>query len=225
MSIDNRRPIKARSLVIIQRFASWLAKSSITPNQISVLSIGFSLLVPISFVVFEAGTWVASLGAMLGIQLRLLCNLLDGMVAIEGQKKSVAGGIYNEFPDRIADTVILVGVAACDISDPWLATLGMTASFLAAMTAYTRLLGASLGTKQYFDGPMAKQHRMAFLTLTMIALPILNLLVLNRAISSAMVIKISLIVISIGCIATVFRRLRKISSELQLKANTNDVSL
>jgi phosphatidylglycerophosphate synthase len=48
-------------------------------------------------------------GAAACIQFRLLCNLLDGMVAVEGGKGSVTGPIYNEAPDRIADVLILIG--------------------------------------------------------------------------------------------------------------------
>ena len=216
MVIENRRPIKARSLTLIQRFASWLAKTSVTPNQISVLSVFFSLLVPFSFFLFESGTWLASIVALLGIQLRLMCNLLDGMVAIEGAKKSVLGDIYNEFPDRIADTVILVGVALIDPADPLLLTLAVAASFLAVMTAYTRVLGAAIGTKHYFSGPMAKQHRMALLSITVILLPILQ-----GNFSGGAIIKVVLIVICVGCVLTVIRRLMQISSELKSRAKSS----
>jgi phosphatidylglycerophosphate synthase len=205
--------MKARSLVIIQQMASWLARSSVTPNQISVLSVVFSLLVPFSFATLEAGSWAASFVALLGIQLRLLCNLLDGMVAIEGQKKSVLGDIYNEFPDRIADTIILVGIALCDRLDSVLLVFAVTAALMAAMTAYTRVLGASVGTKQCFSGPMAKQHRMALLTATIMAMPILP-----SSLSYQTTLKFALVVISLGCIATIAIRLRKISMELQSKA-------
>jgi phosphatidylglycerophosphate synthase len=135
------------------------------------------------------------------------------MVAIEGQKKSVLGDIYNEFPDRIADTIILVGMALCDRLDSMLLVFAVTAALMAAMTAYTRVLGASVGTKQYFSGPMAKQHRMALLTATIIALPILP-----SPLSYQMTLKFALVVISLGCVATVAIRLRKISMELQGKA-------
>ena len=213
MAIENRRPIKARSNSLIQRFASWLAKTSVTPNQISVLSVAFSLLVPLSFLLFESGTWIATIGALLGIQLRLMCNLLDGMVAIEGAKKSLLGDIYNEFPDRIADTVILIGVALTDPADQVLMTIAVAASFLAVMTAYTRVLGAAIGTKHYFSGPMAKQHRMALLSLTVILLPIFR-----GSLAGGSAIKIALIVICLGCALTVIRRLMQISSELKSRS-------
>ena len=40
------------------------------------------------------------------IQLRLLCNLLDGLVALEGGRKGKAGDLFNEAPDRYADVVL-----------------------------------------------------------------------------------------------------------------------
>lgn len=40
----NRRPIKTRSSQWAQRSAAFLARSSVTPNQISVASVGFALL-------------------------------------------------------------------------------------------------------------------------------------------------------------------------------------
>lgn len=43
----------------------------------------------------------------------------------------------------------------------WLAWLG---ALLAMATAYIRVLGGALGVPQRFTGPMAKQQRMALLT-------------------------------------------------------------
>jgi phosphatidylglycerophosphate synthase len=208
MNAENRRPIQARSLSVIQNLASWLARTSITPNQISCLSVVCSLLVPLAFYFFEAGTFAASLLAISGIQLRLLCNLLDGMVAIEGAKRSPLGDIYNEFPDRIADTTILVGVFAAKASDPWLLSFCLAAALLAILTAYTRVLGAAVGTKHYFAGPMAKQHRMALLTFLLFALPFTQ-----AWIDSAVMLKSCMLVISLGCIVTVIRRIRMVGAE------------
>ena len=213
MLIENRRPIKARSISFIQHFASWLAKTAVTPNQISVLSVVFSLLVPTSFAIFKSGAWSASLVALLGIQLRLMCTLLDGMVAIEGAKKSVLGDLYNEFPDRIADTVILVGVASIDPADHTLMVIAISASLLAIMTAYTRVLGAAIGTKHYFSGPMAKQHRMAILSLSIIVLPLLK-----SSFPAGSIVKTALLIICVGCVLTVIRRLMQISNELKSRA-------
>ena len=42
------------------------------------------------------------------MQLRLLCNMMDGLVAVEGGLKSKAGDLFNEAPDRIEDVILLV---------------------------------------------------------------------------------------------------------------------
>jgi len=209
MSVENRRPIKARSLGFIQRFAAWLARTAVTPNQISTLSMVCAGLVPAAFLLWDAGTWAAALTALVGIQLRLLCNLLDGMVAIEGGRKSLLGGIYNEFPDRIADTTILIGAALVAVDDARLMVLALSAALLAMMTAYTRVLGASLGAMQCFAGPMAKQHRMALLTMAFVALPLLP-----ARFSVAQLMGLILLTICIGCVVTVANRLRLIALDL-----------
>ena len=157
MSVADRRPLASRDTAWARRVASLLARSSITPNQISTVSIVFAAL----------GAWalvdarpLALIGAAISVQLRLLCNLIDGMVAIEGGKQSATGALYNEFPDRIADSLFLVALGyACSV--PW---LGWLAALLAALTAYVRATGGALGLAQDFRGPMAKPHRMAVLT-------------------------------------------------------------
>jgi phosphatidylglycerophosphate synthase len=89
--------------------------------------------------------------------------LLDGMVAIEGGRASKSGEIYNELPDRVSDVAILLcaGFAA---GEPWGAVLGWSCALLALMTAYVRALGVTAGASSAFQGPMAKPHRMATLT-------------------------------------------------------------
>lgn len=95
------------------------------------------------------------------IQLRLLCNMLDGMVAIEVGKKSKVGVLYNEIPDRVADSLFIVALGYT-IAMLWLGWLG---ALLAAKTAYIRVLGGANGLAQNFAGPMNKLHRMFVMTL------------------------------------------------------------
>jgi phosphatidylglycerophosphate synthase len=156
---SNRRPIAARGSAWAQRFAAALARSAVTPNQISVASVVFAAIG--TALLTEWPTAAGLVLAALCIQLRLICNLLDGMVAMEGGKASPVGKIYNEFPDRVADSLLIVAAGyACGY--PWLGWLG---ALLAALTAYVRVFGGSLGFAQDFRGPFAKQQRMALLTL------------------------------------------------------------
>ena len=154
----NRRPLKSRSSRWAQRLAAGLAATAVTPNQISTLSMVFAAA-GAGALLELAPPW-GPLACALGIQLRLVCNLLDGMVAMEGGKKSSVGGLYNEVPDRVADSLFIVA-AGYAVGVPW---LGWCGALFAALTAYIRVLGGALGLPQDFRGPMAKQHRMAVLT-------------------------------------------------------------
>lgn len=104
--------------------------------------------------------WLGWLFGAFCIQARLLCNLFDGMVAIEGGKRSPTGDIWNEVPDRIADTLLLTA-AGIGGGAPW---AGAFAAGGALLTAYLRALGASIDGVQDFSGPCAKPQRMAILT-------------------------------------------------------------
>jgi len=160
---SNRRPIAARGSAWAQRLAGGLARSAVTPNQISVASVFFAATGAALLAWWP--TWIGLLACAVCVQLRLVCNLLDGMVAMEGGKASAVGKIYNEFPDRIADSLLIVALGyACGM--PWLGWLG---ALLAALTAYIRVFGGSLSFAQDFRGPFAKQQRMAVLTVACIA--------------------------------------------------------
>ena len=154
----NRRPIASRSAGWAKALAAFLARTSVTPNQISAVSVLFAA-VGAALVAFKPDA-IGLIGCAAAVQARLVCNLLDGMVAIEGGKKSSVGALYNEFPDRIADSLFIV---ALGYAVGWPA-LGWFGALAAALTAYVRVFGGSLGFAQDFRGPMAKQQRMAVLT-------------------------------------------------------------
>ena len=159
----NRTRIAARSWRWTQSTASFLARSGVTPNQISVASVVFAAVGAALLISKPDALGLG--GCALAIQGRLVCNLLDGMVAIEGGKKSAVGVIYNEFPDRVADSLLIV---ALGYSIGWPA-LGWFGALAAALIAYIRVLGGSLGLPQDYAGPMAKQQRMAVLTAACVA--------------------------------------------------------
>jgi phosphatidylglycerophosphate synthase len=157
-SVPNRRPLRSRSSGWARRVAAGLAASAVTPNQISMASVVFGV-VGAAGLLWLAAPWSLLLCAVC-VQLRLVCNLLDGMVAVEGGKQSPVGGLYNEIPDRVTDSLFLVA-AGFAVGQPW---LGWCGALLAMCTAYIRTLGGALTLTQDFRGPMAKQQRMAVLT-------------------------------------------------------------
>jgi phosphatidylglycerophosphate synthase len=147
-----------------------------------------------------------------GIQLRLLCNLLDGMVAIEGGFKTKTGEIFNELPDRFSDAFILIGAAYSVPTVVATRDLGWAAAVLALITAYTRALGASMGAGQHFIGPMAKQHRMAVMTAASAIAALAPLWP-----DAAKVIPVALALVVAGCVLTIFRRCHKIAQIMETK--------
>lgn len=209
---DNRRPLASRDSGWARSIARRLSAAAITPNQISMASMVMAALAGAGF--WLAGTadagWRAALllAAALFCQLRLLCNLFDGMVAIEGGKQEPDGPFWNEFPDRIADILIFVG-AGYGAGVP---ALGWAAAGLAVLTAYTRELGRSCGLPADFSGPMAKQHRMATIT----AAALLSLLEpLWRGHNEVLVIALWLI--AVGAALTTLRRAANVVRALRIR--------
>ena len=160
---ESRRPLKTRETRWAKILAAWLARRRVPPNAISVTGLFIALAGSAALVGAHTFTTVRPLLLFLGaaaVQLRLLCNMLDGMVAVEGGLKSPTGDLFNEAPDRLEDIALLAS-AGYAIGSPWLGWMAATA---AVLTAYTRALGASLGQGQDFSGPLAKPHRMFVLT-------------------------------------------------------------
>lgn len=162
-----RRPIKTRQARWAAALARAVASTGLTPNAISLLSVAVAggtaaalLAAAGAQGATRAGLFVVAAGT---VQLRLLCNLLDGLVAVEGGKGTPSGEVFNDLPDRASDLLALVP-AGYAIGLPFGPELGWAAGVLAVLTAYVRVLGGACGLEQRFSGPMAKPHRMFALT-------------------------------------------------------------
>jgi phosphatidylglycerophosphate synthase len=168
---DNRRPISQREHGWAKALTRWLARTSVTPNQISFSSMVFAALGGLCFYASAlAGNHLERalflFAAAVFCQLRLLANMMDGMVAVEAGKGGPDGPVWNELPDRFADIAILVGagygVAHLGFADP---ALGWAAAVAAVMTAYVREVAKGAGAPPDYSGPMAKPHRMFIMTM------------------------------------------------------------
>lgn len=202
--IENRRPLKSRDTGWARRIAQLLLRTGLSADQVSLLGILFAGLGAAAFVFAPQQPWLFLLGA-LGIQLRLLCNLFDGMIAVEGGRKSPYGPLFNEAPDRIEDSLFLVAFG-------WaggLLWLGLLAALLACLTAYVRVLGGSFGLPQDFVGPMAKQQRMALLTLGSLVAMAETL-----ARGSLLTVQVVLWIVVAGAAVTAVRRTARIAAAL-----------
>ena len=211
-----RRPLKVRQTAWANRLARLLVQWHVSPNAISgasiLLATGAGAALFFSSILTGLERTILLMLATAGIQGRLLCNLLDGMVAIEGGRKTKSGEIFNDLPDRIADPVVFIcaGYAACQ--QRFGMELGFIAAALAIFTAYVRMLGGAAGLKQSFIGPMAKQQRMAVLT-TACVLSIFE----THFFAAGTVFWVALIVINVGCTVTIWRRTAHIAQELEAR--------
>ena len=160
----SRRPIASRGSGWTRRLADRAVEKGYTPNQISRASIGFAAVGLLFYALSPFGLGILQffwlLLAAATIQARLICNLIDGMVAVEGGQGAKDGPFWNEAPDRLADLLFLVG-AGIAAGNPG---LGALAAALAIATAYIRELGRAEGFPPDFSGPLAKPQRMAVLT-------------------------------------------------------------
>ena len=206
-----RRPLKSRSANWPRQLAFALVRKGFTPNQISVASLIFSLLGGLCLTLAPSQSRTIAclifIAAAVCIQLRLVCNLLDGLMAVEGGKKTKAGEIFNEFPDRIADVALFVcagySIYSCrrrfnsDGRVQLRRCSPLTCEFSAAQWALP----------QDFCGPMAKQQRMAVLTGACVLSAIEQLLA-----QPPRIMFVALSIVFIGSLITAVRRTLRIGS-------------
>jgi phosphatidylglycerophosphate synthase len=212
----SRRTLATRDARWARTLAACLAAWGVRPNSVSIAGSAFACVSATAFYIsagFSPGARAAILlVAAACIQLRLLCNLLDGMLAVECGLKTPVGEIFNELPDRLADVMILAGAGYAAPDIPASATLGWTAAVAALFTAYVRVLGGALGQKQQFIGPMAKQHRMFVLTVGTIVAAFQTL-----TSGTQRMVPVALAVILAGSALTSVRRVHRIAVQARAR--------
>jgi phosphatidylglycerophosphate synthase len=217
---SGRRPLKTRDWPFFKNLAAWLAHSGATPNAISFMSIVFGCMAGVALAATaHVDGWAVRacwLAAAACVQLRLIANLLDGMVAVEGRKGGPVGDLWNEAPDRVSDAAIFIGAGFAAGSDP---LHGFGAALVAVFVAYVRALGASVGVGQIFLGPQAKQQRMAVTTGACVLSAAFPSMAWAGAGQPITIIKIALAVVIVGGVITAWRRLARIAKLLREKAH------
>jgi phosphatidylglycerophosphate synthase len=211
----DRRPIATRDRKWAQASTAWLAARNVSPNAISIAGMFACIVAGIALGMTSIADYrILWLIAATGAQLRLTANMLDGMVAIASSRTSKTGELYNEVPDRISDAAVFIGAGFAWGGN---IALGYVATILAIFTAYVRAAGKIAGAPNEFCGPMAKQHRMLVITLVCVYAAITprswQMITFNNL--QIGVITLGLVVIVIGCVITVIRRLGRIARALK----------
>jgi len=210
----DRRPIATRNRKWAQDATAWLASRNVSPNAISIAGMFACIVAGIALALTSVSNYrILWLIAAIGAQLRLTANMLDGMVAIASSRTSKTGELYNEVPDRISDAAVFIGAGFAWGGN---VTLGYIATILAIFTAYVRAAGKIAGAPNEFCGPMAKQHRMLVITLVCVYATITprswQIVTFND--SQIGLMSLGLVVIVVGCVIPVIRRLNRITHAL-----------
>src|SRR6266700_2925352 len=211
----DRRPIATRNRKWAQAATGWLAARNVSPNAISIAGMCACIVAGFALGMTSITDYrILWLVAVLGAQLRLTANMLDGMVAIASGRTSKIGELYNEVPDRISDAAVFIGAGFAWGGN---VALGYIATILAIFTAYVRASGKIAGAPNEFCGPMAKQHRMLVITIVCLysaAVPrSWQMLHFDNFEFGAM--SLGLVTIIAGCLVTVVRRLGLIARALK----------
>src|SRR6266581_7852433 len=207
----DRRPIATRNRKWAQAATVCLASRNVSPNAISIAGMCACIVAGIALGATSIADYrVLWLIAALGAQLRLTANMLDGMVALASGRASKTGELYNEVPDRVSDAAVFIGAGFA-----WggSVVLGYIATILAIFTAYVRAAGKIAGAPNDFCGPMAKQHRMLVITLiwAYAAITPRSWQIITFNDSQIGLVTLGLVVIVVGCLITVVRRLSRIA--------------
>src|SRR5262245_54013279 len=107
-SLTNRRPLTSRSPAWARFLANGLVRAGLAPNPSALIRILFAGVGARLLLCTPNGVGLSAPGSC--VQLRLLCTLPDAMVAIDGKRQSPTGALYNETPDRLADSLFSVAL-------------------------------------------------------------------------------------------------------------------
>lgn len=215
-TVGPRRPIPAREARLSKAVTRRLVAHGIGANAISIAGLVFALLAGLVLAFMPAGlpwSFAAWLLVALLVELRLLANMFDGMVAIESRSVSKHGELYNELPDRFSDIAVLVGLGYAPGGD---VVLGYGAALAAVLTAYIRAAGTAAGAPPVYCGPMAKPHRMHVVAASAVVSAVTTVLgwTPDAALGSRSVPTLGLLIITIGAGLTCLRRVARIARAL-----------
>ncbi|MEK7324542.1 MAG: CDP-alcohol phosphatidyltransferase family protein [Chloroflexota bacterium] len=145
----------------LRPIVAFCVRNRVHPDVFTYGALGLSLLAAFAFLRAGSSTlwlWLAPPSLLL----RLLFNLMDGLVAREIGLADAWGEVKNEFGDRLADSAIFLGLVFGGYADSRWAALALA---LILCVSYLGILGKALGGARVYGGLFGKGDRMISLAL------------------------------------------------------------
>ncbi len=146
--------LKSRFQNLLRPLVVRLAAGGVTANQVTVAAALVSIILGAFLAWSGNAAWFALVPVWLF--LRMALNAIDGMLAREHGQKSTLGAYLNEIGDVVSDAALYAPFAlVAPFSAPWI----FAVIFLATLTEFAGLAGATVGASRRYDGPMGKSDR------------------------------------------------------------------
>lgn len=143
---------------LLRPLTSWLARSGVTANQITILAALLSIGTGAALAVFPGNHRVLFLVPAV-LFVRMALNAVDGMLAREHNMKSRLGAILNEIGDVVSDSFLYLPLALVPGIASWLVVISVVLAIVSEMMG---VVAVQIGASRRYDGPMGKSDR-AFL--------------------------------------------------------------
>ncbi|MEL4305785.1 CDP-alcohol phosphatidyltransferase family protein [Methanococcoides sp. LMO-2] len=198
MTIDALRPAATR---ILDPLAISIARRGISPNSLSIASLGFAVLAGICFY-FSIERPLFALAALLFVGLNSSLDALDGAVARYMRTDSRKGDFLDHVIDRYSDVFIICGMFFGGHVQ-W--QIGTITIVLVLLVSYLGTQAQALGIGRFYGGIMGRADRLVVILLASIAYVIHSEMVLGYS-----MIGWGIIIIAIGSHITTIQRMGSI---------------
>jgi len=147
--------LKPNFQAVLRPLAGALGRAGVTANQITIAAAVVSVALG-AFVVWRLPDTRAFLLIPLWMLLRMACNALDGMLALEFGQKTLLGAYLNELADAVSDVALYMPFSLLPPFSPVWTGLVIV---LAVVSEYAGALGPLVGASRHYEGPMGKSDR------------------------------------------------------------------
>ncbi len=202
MSFRGLYRLKPASQAVVRPLERLAIRSGLSADAITLLAVPVAAIGGACLAASGAAPWLLLAVPVLAA-LRLILNLLDGMVARATGSMHPMGEMWNELGDRLADVLFIGGLAFAPEVD---ARLVLAAIAAALLSSYAGITSRAAGASRQYGGVMSKPGRMVVLG---IAAPV------TFVTGSWVWLTVAAIVILVGSLITLGQRVVAARAELE----------